>query len=498
VKQLIFQRAITTPGASNWAPFPGAQTRVSSFEVQSETPWAVDGTFRNLRVVFGTAPGSGKSWQLVVRKNAVDTAMTVTISDLNTVGLSSGEFTVAAGDYLSLRWLATNTPAQPAFMKSSIEFEGTTAKYSGYTHPPADLPTSGTRTTGVFTNAYQGSSIDVWNATYSASQIQQVCPTSGTIRRMQFRCNGSPGGGTKGWEVVLYKNSVKQDGSGGTVDTRVTCSATSQDASATFALTVAAGDLVYAECTALNTPAARMGSIAIAFEADTDGESILCGWTQGNVAGTVGIQYVLGHGEDSGADPTEADVDLYGNPTAFSLSRLYVKTPIAAPGSGKSWTITLRKNSATPTSPLSVTIADAAQSGNDTTHSTTYSAATDTFDLMLTATSSPIASAFGWSMVLAPVAPTVTGTSIFGEDGTVAGLSRVHLLNLDGVTRTLSDTDYEGSAVLGGNLTLIEQASPPAAIANAARIWAEDNGSGKTRVMIQFGTGAAIQLSIEV
>jgi hypothetical protein len=496
MKQIIFQGTDLTPGVSNWAPFPAARTRVTSFEVQSETPWAVAGTFRNFRVVLGTAPGSGKSWQFVARKNGVDTAVTVTISDLNTVGVSSGDFAVSAGDWLSLRWLATNTPAQPVFMKSSIEFEGTTAKYSGYTHAPADLHTSGTRTTGVFANAYQGSSMDVWNATYSASQIQQVCPTSGTIRRMQFRCNGSPGGGTKGWEVVLYKNSVKQDGSGGTVDTRVTCSATAQDASATFALVVAAGDLVYAECTALNTPSARMGSVAFAFEADTDGESILCGWTQGNVAGGIATQYVNGHGEMSGADTTEGDVDLPGNPTSFALSKLYVKVPTAPPGTSKNWTVTLRKNSATPTSPLSVTIADAAQSGNDTTHSTTYSSATDTFSLLVAATGSPTASAFGWSMVLAPVAPTLTSW-IIGENLTIAGLTNVLGLNPDAVTRTHSNTAMEGSVVVGGAMRLVELSSAPTGVANQAGLYVVDNGAGKSVLYVIFGSGAAVQLAIE-
>jgi hypothetical protein len=91
---------------------------------------------------------------------------------------------------------------------------------------------------------------------------------------------------------------------------------------------------------------------------------------------------------------------------------------------------------------------------------------------------------------------TVTGTSIFGEDGTVAGVSRVHLLNLDGVTRTLSDTAFEGSAVIGGRLVFFELASPPAGVTNTARIWAEDSG-GKTRLMFQGPTGSAQQIAIE-
>jgi hypothetical protein len=91
----------------------------------------------------------------------------------------------------------------------------------------------------------------------------------------------------------------------------------------------------------------------------------------------------------------------------------------------------------------------------------------------------------------------IVGTLIVGEDGHTSGLSRVFLANLDGTSRTLSDTEYTGSAVIGGNLTLLEQSTVPNAIAGAARIWAEDNGAGKTRVMCQFGSGSAVQIAIE-
>lgn len=42
-----------------------------------------------------------------------------------------------------------------------------------------------------------------------------------------------------------------------------------------------------------------------------------------------------------------------------------------------------------------------------------------------------------------------------------------------------------------------EDASPAAGVANTATVWAEDNGSGKTRLMCVFGTGANQQIAIE-
>jgi hypothetical protein len=60
---------------------------------------------------------------------------------------------------------------------------------------------------------------------------------------------------------------------------------------------------------------------------------------------------------------------------------------------------------------------------------------------------------------------------------------------------------------IGGNLTWTqgsvaniifpEDTVAPAGIANNAIIFAEDDGAGKTRLMVQFGTGAAQQIAIE-
>ena len=47
------------------------------------------------------------------------------------------------------------------------------------------------------------------------------------------------------------------------------------------------------------------------------------------------------------------------------------------------------------------------------------------------------------------------------------------------------------------DLMMDEVASPPTAQANHAIIFAQDNGAGKTQLMVQFPTGAAVQIAIE-
>lgn len=49
----------------------------------------------------------------------------------------------------------------------------------------------------------------------------------------------------------------------------------------------------------------------------------------------------------------------------------------------------------------------------------------------------------------------------------------------------------------GGGALELQELTAPAGAANHARIYAEDNGSGKTRLMVIFGSGASQQLAIE-
>ena len=53
------------------------------------------------------------------------------------------------------------------------------------------------------------------------------------------------------------------------------------------------------------------------------------------------------------------------------------------------------------------------------------------------------------------------------------------------------------STTVGAALSFIEQTAPASPAANIVRIYAEDNGSGKTRLMALFATGAAQQIAIE-
>lgn len=62
------------------------------------------------------------------------------------------------------------------------------------------------------------------------------------------------------------------------------------------------------------------------------------------------------------------------------------------------------------------------------------------------------------------------------------------VFTVDGVYEPLFDDN---------TVILSEQTATPPARPNKAVIYAVDNGSGKTRLMVRFPTGAAVQLAIE-
>jgi hypothetical protein len=95
--------------------------------------------------------------------------------------------------------------------------------------------------------------------------------------------------------------------------------------------------------------------------------------------------------------------------------------------------------------------------------------------------------------VYSGIAPPIVGTVIIGSNCTVTS-SGTFAANMDAEVRTVH---APGSVFIGGNLAFPELATPPTAIAGMALVFAEDNGSGKTRLMVQFPTGSAQQLSIE-
>jgi hypothetical protein len=93
------------------------------------------------------------------------------------------------------------------------------------------------------------------------------------------------------------------------------------------------------------------------------------------------------------------------------------------------------------------------------------------------------------------------GTGGFGS--LVLGSNAGASLNMgSNITHTANQNIFaNGSIIINAganpNIEMVEVTAPAAPATNGVRIYAEDNGSGKTRLMARFATGAAVQIAIE-
>lgn len=78
---------------------------------------------KNLYARLGTAPGSGKSRTITLRKAGADSALAVTIADAATTGEdASDSIDLAKGDLIAIECVATGTPAAST-LQGGIELE---------------------------------------------------------------------------------------------------------------------------------------------------------------------------------------------------------------------------------------------------------------------------------------------------------------------------------------------------------------------------------------
>ena len=85
------------------------------------------------------------------------------------------------------------------------------------------------------------------------------------------------------------------------------------------------------------------------------------------------------------------------------------------------------------------------------------------------------------------------GTKDIGLYRSAAGVLAIN----SGSGGSLRDLTLRNVVGQTGYSEMTEMTAPAAGAANTARIFAEDNGSGKTRLMVQFASGAAQQIAIE-
>ncbi len=372
-------------------------------ETFSKVVWLPEGTFSNMIMTIDVAPGtlgSGKSWTFTLRRSAAsfgamaDTTVTVPISETATTGRdTTHSFTTPAGGcFLALKWVPVGTPAalSSTGVEMSIEFDSANPKESGHCYFPYLLGSTAGKRNGLFSNT--GTS---WT-TNAGGFVASVAAVPGVLSGLGLFLPEGAQGGTDHVTVVIYKNSVKQDGTGGTVNTTTDLGPSDARKIQSFSLPVSPGDYFWLETTVMSTFGVHI-AVGVLFTATSDGQSNFCGQS-GNL--NTGINPAFLEMEGGGRTWTSTEVTAtgaanHGGVTTFALSGLQLFLEVA-PGSSKTWTFTQRRNGgdAAPT----VAITGAAIQGSDTAHSSTI-ADGDTLALKAVPTSSPAVGNMSWAMI---------------------------------------------------------------------------------------------------
>ena len=312
---------------------------------------ATAGTFSSWKLRMDTAPGTGNSWTLKIRKNGADTGMEIVISGTATSGEDvTHTFDVTPGDKVSVQSTPSSTPDAPTSAISwSVKFTGSTTKQSTILGSLSANLATGT------TEYFAPMGCVTVNATEAL--VSQMFTTAGTLTNFYGALRTAPGA-AKSRAFKVYLN-----GSGTTQTFTISNTDTTGNDTA-HPITVAAGDVISVECIPSGTPAASNFLYGFTFTATTDGHFPLVG---GRVAGaTANATRYMGvpYGTQTAWDTAEGDVQIYFQ--ACTLSLLYTKV-VTAPGLTQSWVYRMRKNAGDLN--LTCTISDTATSANDTSNS---------------------------------------------------------------------------------------------------------------------------------
>lgn len=410
--QPVFCFASTPPGTGAVsALWPVLNTQ---FQGTPEVVWPTAGTFGNFLVVIDVAPGATKSRAFTFTNVTTAATVTVTLSDSDTSNRNIiNTLAVSPGDLLRCAHAGSGTPAAIAECYLLAEFTSTNDGESGYTcaHASGNGALSGTGGPYYVHGPFTGVT---WTTT-TPPVNEDLIAVAGNVTSMSVRAVTAPGAGNS-WDFWLVKNGVLQDGAGGTVNTLVNTGNTTNGVTGTFTLPIAPGDRLSLKADGVSGPTLSRIQAGITITADTDGECQLnCRQTTGSSSSVVNYGWAV-YNSTSGWSATETDRDDPTFISTFTLGTMYVRLQ-TAPGAGNNYKYDMRLDAGTPSGALSVTISDAATTGNDVSGSLVLEDG-HLWDIRSTPTSSPAGAgaAFAWAIA----APTVvTGMTFAPFIGTI-------------------------------------------------------------------------------
>lgn len=356
--------------ATRWT-FPiGSEQAFSSAEAQVQQVVSEPGTARAFQIESDTAPGTGKSLVYTLRKNAIDTALTCTISNTATsCSDTTNTADIVAGDLLTIQATDTGGSSTSTYRTAFIisTFGGT-------------VPLMGNTRTAAVHNTISTAFWHIQGAGTKNSahnNANHIIPTEGVINKLYFNVRSAPGTGAS-MTATLIKNGTATAIACTVSNAATQCSDTADEVS------LSRGDTVSLRVEGTNLTTALSASWSFGWKPQTAGETLLMTRTE-NPPSITGPHYSHAVGSLPGLSPSETG-------KRNLLPRAYVWKKVIGEQTGASgavggWIYSTRVNSADGTQ--SYTIGGASDTSAGDTLNTEAVAQGDKIGIKVVATGTP-------------------------------------------------------------------------------------------------------------
>lgn len=353
---LRFASAIPTASTGAFAVSPDSIS-VNSFFGTKECVWPLDGTFRNLYTELSAAPGTGDTRTFSFQLNGTNSALVTAHGAADTIMQDDTHLiAVTAGNRVLMHSAISGSPAS-ADVHWCVDFESGDDYSSGYT---CNITTTTSGFVDIFTGRVSATALD----------CKRLIPCPGNITRLiAANMSSSVGAGTT-LNFYVYLNGVKQDGTGGTVDTRCQLTNVAQYAAVTmnFTLAVVRGDEVYVGIEVSGSYPSSYTSVGMVFTATNAGESILASLAVNNPADTGA--YYASIWENGSVTALWGSANISSKQLRCGISNVTIRDMLLEasdnPGAGNTRTFELMANGAVPGGAPTAVITDSILEVSDT------------------------------------------------------------------------------------------------------------------------------------
>ncbi len=372
----VAQSSIAVAGSTRFANLDGvAAGSATETQVQQVMPGAAAETrdLDQFHVQVATAPGaaaSGKTIRFRVRKNGVDTALDITLTETQTSGSYTGAaVTFTAGDKVSVAILLASGGTVPGSISWSVRQTGT-----------GQAVMFGSSTAITATTFYPATT----GAPTTEANVLAPCPVAGNITSIYVMSDVNPTPGN--WQVAAR---IAGSDSTATVNLPAGTAANTPVATTGVTAAVTVGQTLSIHVTAAASPASSRLWGGFVIVPTTDGEAVMLG-SCATAVGNGATNYLVPHGNRNGTPSTTEGLALPQQLMQVCTIKALYAVLSGTAGASKSYDITVRLNNATDTA-ATVNIAGGSATTGNITGLGVAVAANDLLDIKDVPNSTPTA-----------------------------------------------------------------------------------------------------------